>query len=108
MSGVEVPRLGSYRDKVLRGFMEYEVQRSLKREQLNLAMALMSCSNDDSRELVKDIWTQLLELEFGIKTPVDKGRSDKDAQMIAEYERMKQKNVILSYSNKGGLTVSGL
>lgn len=108
MSGVEVPRLGSYRDSVLRNFMTNEASKSLKREQLTLAIALLNCSNDQARNVVKNIWKDLVKLELGYYSDeFSVEENERDQQMIAEYERMKTKAVTLTRTGNG-LTVSGL
>lgn len=108
MSGVDIPRLGSYRDKVLRDFMVNEASRSLKKEQLTLAIALLNCSNDPARTVIKNIWKDLVKLELGYYSDdFSVEQDEKEQQMIEEYERMKAKTVTLTRT-RNGLTVSGL
>lgn len=108
MSGVKVPRLGSYQDVTYRNFMTHETTRSLKREQLTLAIALLSCTDEKSKDAIKSLWKELVDLEFGITTDVKtKERDDLEKRMIAEYELMKSKTVRLVRTGKG-LTVTGL
>lgn len=106
-SGVEVPPLGSYKDRVLRKFMDLETQRKLKAEQLNLAVALLSCSTEKAKKSVTSIWKDLVSLEFGVYDQEVDMKSSTDKAWIEEFERMKANQIRLVRKN-GSLVVEGL
>lgn len=107
MSGVEVPSLGSYKDRVLRKFMDQEARRRLKSEQLTYAIALSNCTNEEGRKLLSGIWKELVQLEFGIETEVKEQTESLTDRWLKEYELMKSSEVKL-VRKQGSLIVEGL
>jgi len=108
MSGVEVPGLGSVKDRVLRRFMDHETRRRLKSEQINWTIAYIA-AGEDNKATLKKLWEELVDLEFGgevpIKAPVPV--DDDEVRWLKEYEAMKTKDVRLVRKD-GQLSVQGL
>lgn len=108
MSGLEVPGLGSVKDKVLRRFMDHETRRKLKSEQINWTIAYIA-AGPENKETLKKLWSELVDLEFGGEELISakKIADDDEARWIREYEAMKSKDVRL-VSKNGQLSVQGL
>ena len=108
MSGVEVPGLGSVKDRVLRRFMDHETRRRLKSDQINWTIAYIA-AGPENKETLKKLWSELVDLEFGGEVPmVAKAPVDEDEiRWLKEYEAMKQREVKLVRKD-GQLSVQGL
>lgn len=108
MSGIELPSLGSTRDKVLRKFMDYETRRRLKSEQVNWTIAYITAGKEN-QQILKDLWDELVDLEFGEGSILEaKPKQDElEKRWLAEYEAMKQRDVRLVRTG-GKLSVTGL
>lgn len=107
MSGVEVPTLGSSKDRTLRKFMTLESKRKLKSDELNLAVALLNCSDKESQNRILKVWKELAELEYGVGYELLDERKIQEKDWMEAYERMKKMEVKLVRTD-GGLTVQGL
>lgn len=107
MSGVEVPPLGSFKDKTLREFMTLESRRKLKSEELNLSIALLNCADKNASDTVNKIWKQLTELEFGVGSEVLEEKDNQEKVWQEMYAHMQKMDVRLARSGDG-LAVQGL
>lgn len=107
MSGVEVPPLGSFKDKTLRRFMTLESKRKLKSDELNLAIALLNCSDKEGQNTVNGIWKELSELEFGLGFELLDEKKNLEKQWQGMYEQMQKMKVQLVRTGNG-LSVKGL
>lgn len=108
MSGLEVPGLGSVKDRVLRRFMDHEVRRRLKSEQITWTIAYLA-AGEENKDTLKKLWSELVDLEFGGEVPV-KPVLDEDSdevRWLKEYEAMKTRDVRLVRKD-GKLSVQGL
>lgn len=108
MSGVELPSLGSVKDKVLRRFMDHEIRRRLKSEQMTWTIAYLA-AGEENKETLKKLWTELVEVEFGGEVPVEpaKHKDADEVRWLKEYEAMKSREVKLVRKD-GVLSVQGL
>lgn len=108
MSGLEVPGLGSVKDRVLRRFMDHEIRRKLKSEQITWTIAYLA-AGDENKDTLKKLWAELVDLEFGGEVPM-KPIQPEDAdevRWLKEYEAMKARDVRLVRKD-GVLSVQGL
>lgn len=108
MSGLEVPGLGSVKDRVLRRFMDHETRRRLKAEQMTWTIAYLT-AGESNKETLKKLWSELVDLEFGGEVPVKSVpvKDEDEARWLQEYEAMKTKDVKLVRKD-GVLSVHGL
>lgn len=108
MSGLEVPGLGSVKDRVLRRFMNHEVRRKLKAEQINWTIAYIA-AGPENKDTLKKLWDELVDLELGGEIPITARAAVKDDEVrwLQEYEAMKSRDVKLIRQD-GKLSVQGL
>lgn len=107
MSGVEIPPLGSFKDRTLRKFMTLESKRKLKSDELNLAIALLNCQDKAGQAAVNGIWKELAELEYGVGYELMDEKKNLERNWQAMYDRMQEMKVQL-VRNGTGLSVQGL
>ncbi len=108
MSGLEVPGLGSVKDRVLRRFMDHETRRKLKTEQINWTIAYIA-AGEENKDTLKKLWAELVDLEFGGEVPMEsiKPKDADEVRWLKEYEAMKSREVRLVRKD-GVLSVQGL
>lgn len=107
-SGVPLSPLGSLKDRVLRDFMFKESRKSLKYQELQLAIALLNTTDDKARNAIQSIWKDLVRLELGFDVDIQVSEDKPESAWIAEYEHMKSMNVQIARKKGGGLEVTGL
>lgn len=81
MSGIEVPKLGTVRDRVLRQYLTKESELESKKMQFQALIAMMSMPQSGG-DRIKKLWKDYLGLEFGVEIPE---HSDKEVQMYEYY-----------------------
>lgn len=108
MSGIEVPGLGSVKDRMLRRFMDHEIRRKLKAEQINWTIAYLA-AGEENKDTLKKLWAELVDLEFGGEVPFTpiKPEDADEVRWLKEYEAMKSRDVRLVRKD-GVLSVEGL
>jgi hypothetical protein len=112
MSGIAVPKLGSYQDKVFREYLTKDSEKETKKTQLLALLVSNSVTFHEEaagREWsarVRKIWNEYVGLEYGVEIPE---QSNKEMLMMDYYQKtVKKMKPRLSSSKNGGLTVSGL
>ena len=110
--GIQVPALGSPRDKVYRDFLINESKIEAKKHQMLLLMtmgsaAIMDSHRSDWDRQAKQVFDEYISLMFGQEvTP----RMREEAEMLKFYQEKiaKSSPVITGSSSKGNLSVTNL
>ena len=117
LKGVEVPKLGTMRDRVLRAALNEEDRLELKKLEFQMMIAATNPSYpkaEDQREWVdrvKKVWKGLVGLTMHVKIPE---HSDEENRMLEYYDKVVSKlrpKIQLTKkegSNRKTLAVTGL
>jgi hypothetical protein len=107
VSGVELPKLFSLRDRVLRQFLLREAELEVKKQSFSVMQILMSgVSSRNQEEAVKRSWREYLGLMYGVEVPK---LTQQEEAMKTYYENVVSKmRPKMWKSNKGGLVVGDL
>lgn len=81
LSGIEVPKLGTVRDRVLRQYLTKESELESKKMQFQALIAMMTMPKGGG-DRIKKLWKEYLGLEFGVEIPE---HSDKEIAMHEFY-----------------------
>lgn len=112
MRGIEVPPLGSPRDRVFRDYLDYEARLEAKKHEMFAMATTSSRSHDNANDArkwstaVKSVFNSFVSLLFGME-PDEK--SQEEQELIEFYERVvKPSKVIITKDRKGKLTATGI
>lgn len=104
MSGIQPPKLGSRRDRVMQAAMVKESEREVKKNSLLAFMAMNTVSARNTGDAQKQFdkitkaWSNYLELEFGMKIPE---HTEKEVKMVEFYQRfVKNAKLKVKYDKK--------
>lgn len=111
LSGIEVPKLGSLKDRVYRDYLTKENQLEAEKAKLLMLVALTNPTISDPNKArdwsgkVKKIWADYLALQFNTDMPV---KNEKEAQMAEYYENVVKHLKPVIEKSSSGYKVQGL
>lgn len=108
--GIEVPALGSPRDKIFRDYLGWEARKEAKKHELLmlLAMASPNIANENRRTWntgVKKSFEAYVSLLWGAEP---NETSEEDDKMVEFYEEVVKKSTVVMTKTKEGLVATGV
>lgn len=109
-SGVKVPKLGSYKDSVLRQFMLMESKKNINLNQIQAYIAMAAGDSKQWQANIKKIWSSYIALELGMEVEdEEKATLNSEKEMMSQYEAVRKLRPKLIVDRKNGkLIVTGL
>lgn len=103
MSGVDVPRLGSVKDKILRKYLLKRIEKDLVLHKLVANIAMATGDSKDWVRMVTNTWNKYVTLAYFMEGEEE----SKEVDMKKEYEYWRKLKPKMK-STKEGLIVSGI
>lgn len=107
-SGVTLSPLGSLKDRVMRDFMFMESRLALKRQELQMAIALLNSPNEKATSAIQGLWKDLAKMELGFNVEIEVSDTKPEDAWLREFEMVKKLKVQIARKKGGGLEVTGL
>lgn len=104
VAGVDLPKFGTIKDRVLRKFAMYELEREVTVNKIHAQIALRLSDNNEKGKEVLKTWNKYVNLTYGIEDL----KIQEEIDMQAEYEQYKNLSPVLCMGKDGSLTVKGL
>lgn len=105
VSGVEVPKLGSSKDIVLREYLVYKANKEVTKNKIFVQSALVAASeHQEIQKKLTGTWNDYVNMELYL----EEQKVELERSMQEEYTYWKTVKPKISKDEKGNFTVSGI
>lgn len=105
MSGVEVPKLGSSKDIVLREYLLYKANKEVTKNKIFVQSSLITAAaHSEIQKKLIESWNEYVNMELYL----EEQKVEQERSMQEEYEYWKMVKPKISKDEKGNFKVSGI
>ena len=109
VSGVPVPKLGSFRDRVLRQYLSNEDALEVSRTSFDAFTTILLAEGKQGKDLISKKWDEHVAKQYGVFEEMAQKRLHEEVELSEQYEAIRDLRPVVSKDKKTGkLIVSGL